>query len=309
MFRLVVASILVSGAATTAAQAQTAGGPSIAYVKRASNGDEIHLVSPDGSERLRVYKARSKVQITQLDLRPGGGEVAFIENVYALKVLAFDDLGRPQAGNPREIRRVSSPCTVESPDYHPTDGTLLFVEGCGRDRGVWTLQSGASQRDPIPLFYSVAVYRARWSRLGDSLYYVGLRDGAGASDPVYLYRRPVGGSPAEFGPLEGFNTFDIARQGEKVFWDLGNETFKMLDLVAPGATTGDAAVLACPRGSRMTRSPDDTQMVFQSPWARGKGNYVMIGVTDCSAGPTALTGQGSWSATDWRTDGTSTPTP
>lgn len=67
-----------------------------------------------------------------------------------------------------------------------------------------------------------------------------------------------------------------------------------------GATTGDAVTLACPRGSRMTRSPDDTQMAFQSPWARGKGNYVMIGVTSCPTDATALTGAGSWGWLDWR---------
>ena len=106
MLRPVLAAALL--AIGTTAVAQTAGGPPIAYVKRVSNGDEIHLVSPEGTEGRRIYKARSKVQITQLDLRPGGGEVAFLEGFTTLKILAFDDLGRPLAGNPREIRRVSS---------------------------------------------------------------------------------------------------------------------------------------------------------------------------------------------------------
>lgn len=287
--------------ATTGVAAQAAGGPPIAYVKAASNGDEIHLVSPDGTERLLIYKARSKIQIRMLDLRPGGGEVAFLENLYALKILAFDDYGRPLPGNPREIRRVSSPCGLESPDYHPTNGTLLFGEGCGRDRAIWTVQSGASQRDASPLLSSFAVFRARWSRLGDFIYYVGLRDNAGTNDPVYLYRRTTGpGTPDELGPLDGFSTFDVARQGEKVFWSVGNGTFKLLDLGVAGATTVTAPVLECPRGMRMSYSPSDSEMVYSTSASNG-GNYVMVGPTNCGT-PSRLTGKGSWGWVDWRPD-------
>ena len=293
---LIFAALLTT---TASVQAQTAGGPPIAYVKRASNGDELYLVNADKTGLIRLYKAPSKAQITMLDLRPGGGEIAFLEGYAKLKVLAFDNYGRASPGNPRTIRTVSSPCTVESPDYHPSNGTLLFVEGCGRNRSVRTVQPGANGADDAPLFSGVAVFRARWSRLGDTIYYIGLRDGAASSDPTYLYRR-IGSAPAEeLGVLNSWTTFDVARTGEKIYW--GSEpSFSLLDF-ASGATTSDASTLSCPAGSRMTRSPDDTQMVFQSAWARGKGNYVMIGVTNCLADPTALTGAGSWGWTDWRT--------
>lgn len=293
---LMIAALLLGSAGS--ANAQASGGPPIAYVKRLSNGDEIHLISATGSERLQVYKARSKVQITMLDLRPGGGEVAFTENHRTLKILAFDNLGRPLADNPRTIRTVSSPCTVESPDYHPTSGTLLFVEGCGRDRAVRTVQKDAGQADGTAVFSSVAVFRARWSRLGDVIYWLGPRQNASSSDPDYLYRFTGPSSHAELGAITNWGTFDVARVGDKVFW--GDEQgFRMLDF-SQGATTADAASLNCPSGSRMTRSSDDTQMAFQSPWARGKGNYVMIGVTSCATDPTALTGAGSWGWLDWR---------
>lgn len=299
--RLLVAAAAVTSLATSAI-AQTVGGPPIAYVKRVSNGDEIYLVNPDGTGQIRVYKARSKIQVTMLDLRPAGGEIAFTENHSTLKLLAFDDYGRPSVGNPREIRRVASPCTVESPDFHPTAGTLLYVEGCGRDRAVWTVQSGGAQRDASPLFSSVAVFRARWSRLGDSIYYVGLRDGAASSDPTYLYHRAGTAAPEELGVLNSWSTFDVARVGEKLFWNLDDGRFKMLDF-STGATTADAVVLNCPSGSRMTRSADDGEMVYQSPWARGKGNHVMIAPTDCNTDPRALTGEGSWGWLDWRSNG------
>lgn len=299
MFRLLMLVGLLVTAAPTAVIAATPVGPPIAYVKRLSNGDEIHLISDTGSERLQVYKAKSKVQITMLDLRPGGGEVAFTENHRTLKILAFDELGRPLADNPRTIRTVSSPCTVESPDYHPSSGTLLFVEGCGRDRAVRMVQKDAGQADGAPVFDSIPVFRARWSRTGDLIYWLGLRPDASSSDPAYLYRFPGSGSQHdELGVITNWGTFDIARVGEKIFW--GDEQgFKMLDL-SQGSTTSDAVTLPCPRGTRMTRSPGDTQMAFQSPWARGKGNYVMIGVTGCASDPTALTGAGSWGWLDWR---------
>jgi len=293
---LMIASLLAIGAG--GAYAQTSGGPPIAYVKRLSNGDEIHLISATGAERLQIYKAKSKVQVTMLDLRPGGGEVAFMEGYTTLKILAFDDLGRPLPGNPRLIRTVSSPCSVESPDYHP-NGTLLFVEGCGRDRAVRTVQKDANQADGTPVFGSVHVMRARWNRTGDIIYWLGARPNASSSDPDYLYRFPGSGSQHdELGVITNWGTFDVARVGEKVFWG-DDQGFKMLDF-SRGATTSDAVTLACPRGTRMTRSPDDTEMAFQSPWARGKGNYVMIGVTSCLTDATALTGAGSWGWLDWR---------
>ena len=297
MLRALLLSALITVA--TGAAAQTSGGPSIAYVKRANNGDEIFLVTPQNSGLIRLYKAPGKVQVTMLDLRPGGGEIAFTEGYLALKVLAFDDLGRPLAGNPRTIRRVSSPCTVEAPDYHPADRSFLFVEGCGRNRAVWRVQEGASSADPTPLFSSLAVYRARWSRLGDQIYYIGLRDGASASDPTYLYRRNfISGETQEVGVLNSWSTFDVARTGEKLFWSNGNATFSILDLGSTGATTNAAQLLACPRGMRMSYSPDDGDFVFTSDSSRG-GHYVMVGPSSCGS-PTALTGKASWGWVDWR---------
>ena len=77
--RILIKAFLAAAAAATATttSAQTAGGPPVAYVKRVSNGDEIYLVNPDKTGLIRVYKARSKTQIPQFDLRPGGGEIAF----------------------------------------------------------------------------------------------------------------------------------------------------------------------------------------------------------------------------------------
>jgi hypothetical protein len=305
MVRSLTMALLLACASTT--YAETPGGPPIAYVKRLSNGDEIHLISPTGTEQLRLYKAPSKVQITMLDLRPGGGEIAFLEGYTKLKIMAFDSYGRAAQGDPRTIQTVSSPCTVESPDYHPSDGTLLFVEGCGRNRSVRTVQPGANIADSTPLFPSVPVFRARWSRLGDAVYYIGLRDGAASSDPTYLYRRAGTSAAEELGVLNSWSTFDVARVGERLFWNLNSGSFAMLDFSA-GATTADAVVLACPSGSRMSRSADDSEMVYQSPVSRGKGNYVMIGATNCGD-PRALTGQGSWGWLDWRADVPAAPRP
>lgn len=301
MLRWLGSALLIGLFAATPAKAQTNEGPPIAYVKTLSNGDEIYLVDAGGGGLIRLYKAPSKTQITQLDLRPGGGEIAFLEGYTKLRILAFDSYGRPQPGYPRTVRTVASPCTVESPDYHPSNRTLLFVEGCGRDRAIRLVQPGALQPDQSPLLGNLAVFRARWSRLGDRIYYVGLRSGASSSDPAYLYRHVIGAAASEeLGVLNDWATFDVARTGEKIYW--GSEpTFSMLNLAqGAGNTTADAVALACPRGARMALSGDDTQMVFRSPWARGKGVYVMIGVTSCATDPTALTGQGNWGWLDWR---------
>lgn len=288
----ILIGILVGAAGAEAA------GPPIAFVKRMSNGDEIHLMAPDGSGQIRLYKAPGKVQITDIDLRPGGGEIAFSENFRTFKVLAFDSQGRFLPGNPRTIRAVSSPCTLESPDYHPSDGRLLFVEGCSLDRAVRTVAPGASAPGPT-IFSSRAVMRARWSHSGDLIYWLGIRQGGTTADPWSLHRYPIAAATHEdMGEVENAQAFDITRTGDRVFW--GDEQgFRMLDM-ASATSTSAAVSLACPRGSRMSRSPDDSRMVFQSIHRQGKGNYVMTGATNCASDPTALTGAGSWGILDWR---------
>lgn len=142
----------------------------------------------------------------------------------------------------------------------------------------------------------------RWSRLGDAVYYVALRDDAGVSDPAYLYRRGVSGgaagAPSELGALEGWSTFDVAHEGDKVFWSAGNGTFKLLDLAVAGAGTAGAQVLACPRGMRMAYSPGDSRIAYASETAKG-GHYLMVQPSNCDD-PRALTGKGSWGWIDWR---------
>lgn len=281
------------------AAAQTAGGPPIGYVKQSSNGEEIHLVTPQGNGHVLLYKAPSRTGISMLDLRPGGGEIAFLEaGSKRLRILRFDDLGRAAVGYPKTIRTVVSPCVLESPDYHPSDGSLIFVHTCGLgNNSVWRVQSGADLPDPNPLISNVSVFRARWSRLGDQLYTIRARDNASPSDPSYLYRSaPNGAGLEELGVIDNWSTFDITRSGNRVVW--GSLTFQTLDLDQPNPMTSQAVNLPCPQGRRMTFGPGDSDFVYTTSSGK-QGDYVMIGPANCN-GTTALTGKGSWGWIDWR---------
>lgn len=294
--RLLIAAAL---AALLAAQAnaQTAGAPPIAFVKSLSTGDEIYLINPNGTELTRIYKAPAKVTVNFLDVRPGGGEIAFTENHRRLKVLSFDDYGRPGMGEPRTIRDLPTTCSLFAPDYHPTNGSVVYIEGCGAANfAAWTVQRGAVARDPSSLFGAYALGKVRWSRDGTRIHYAAER--AGGSSSLYLYSRDATGAAAEeLGPISSYRTFDVTQTGNRVFW--GWDTFKMLDL-AQHATTGSAVDL-CFRGRDAHFGPGDTDVAYITT-APVRGSYIMVGKSSCEGRDAALTGNGKWGAwLDWRT--------
>src|SRR5688500_15501200 len=95
MFRaLCMLSVLFWG--TAAAAAGT--GPEIAFVK-AGTYSEIYLVDPDGSRLRLLYRSGQRLRIFTIDMKPGGGELAFEEVACcssanaALKVVRYDDAG------------------------------------------------------------------------------------------------------------------------------------------------------------------------------------------------------------------------
>ncbi len=292
MIRLVAATVLLASIAT-AALAQTSGGPPIAYVKQFSTGDEIYLINPGGTSQTKLYKAPPKTSINMVDLRPGGGEIAFTESLKTLKVLQFDDYGRPAVGEPRTV---SSSCSLFAPDYHPTNGSLLFIEGCGAANfAVWSVQPGATTKDPDPVFSAYAVGKVRWSRDGAFIYYPAERNDG--SSIIYLYRRDAAsGATAELGPIDTYRSFDVTRTGDRIYWGWGN--FKILDLAA--ASTTAAATNACFRAADAHFGPGDAEIAYLTT-SPVKGSYVMAGASDCSGRDRALTGNGKWGSwLDWR---------
>lgn len=292
--RLILA--LVAATSSSSVLAQTVGGPPIAYVKKVNNGDEIYLVNADGMGQVRIYKGPTKIGITQLDLRPGGNEIAWTENHNVLKTLAFDDFGRAAPQGVRTVRRVGSPCSVTSPDYHPTDRSLIFIEGCSAAREVRVLPEGASGPSAAPLFSGTNVGRVRWSRSGVDIYSIESASGA-PNGPTYLRRRKGNfQSWDDFGRLDDWRSFNVLKTGERIVF--GWNSNRIFDFATMTDVT-QSQPLQCSRYEPHF-GPQDTDMVYQTPHS-AKGDYVMVGKGDCSGSSNALTGKGTFGPwMDWR---------
>src|SRR3954454_11047341 len=137
--------------------------PPVAYVKAgAGNASEVWLIQPDGSGALRVYRGPSKVSISDLDVRPGGGQLAFIEGITAIKVVTYNSAGVQQ-----RVDVVPQPtgCRNAGLDFK-ADGELLFGQSCdgGNSRNI-DIWDGSAVRTVIGNLATQAT-KVRWLRDG-----------------------------------------------------------------------------------------------------------------------------------------------
>lgn len=290
MLRSLILAALVSTVAAGAAQA--AGGPPIAYIK-AGSAQQIYLVNPDGTGLTRVYTAPRKTGLGSPDLKPGGGELAFVEQL-GIKIQKLAESGQPDgAATPLP----GAPCNfTQSPDYHPSgDGRFVFIAACGFGNfQVMTYKSGDAA--PTLLFTLGGANRIRWSRSGDHLIYDEAE--SATSSAMRLKRRNVATAAIEdFGALSALDTFDVARTGERLAF--GSQQAPRLFDFASMSDTSQAAPL-CP-GDDIHFSPDDTQIVYETPHS-ARGTYIQIKASDCSGSASSLTGKGDWHDKDWRPD-------
>ena len=122
-------SILLASAslcAASSAVAATSGGPQIAYSLLSGYTQSIYLTNSDGSGKVKLYTTANKANIGDIDIRPGGNQLAITESSIAggqgvLKIINYTD-----AGVRGTVTTVSMPgCTAIGIDYHPSDGSLL----------------------------------------------------------------------------------------------------------------------------------------------------------------------------------------
>ena len=276
-----------------AASGAEAGGPEIAYVKAAGSSPELYLVNADGTSLTKLYTAPRKTNLSSLDLKPGGNEVAFMEGLK-VKIQKFQDNGQTN-GVASSIPAL--PCSIsQSPDYHPSgDGTLVFIAACGFGNfQVMTYRSGDA--GPAALFTVSASNRIRWSRSGDYLYYDEAVSPTSAE--MRLKRRNVAtGAVTDFGAIRDLNSFDVTRTGDRLVFGPPIAP-RLLDF----ATMNDVSqATALCEGHDIHFSPADTQSVYLTPHS-AKGDYILIKSSNCSGSPFSLTGKGSWGMKDWRPD-------
>lgn len=282
-------TLIVMFAATAAAATSAQGeiGPPIAYVSQSSTRFDISLVNPDGTGLSRLYGGAAKQSIYAIDLKPGGGEIAFTLQ-YKLKILAYDARG-VAVGAPRSI---AIPCNVLAVDYHPTDGSLAVLDECS-PRHIWRLAAGAGAVDPTPLITASLLLSPRWSRSGARLYYRG-SGGLLGYDPVSGTSTVVDAQP--IGSMS-----DVTLTGDRGILEqsggpsgLPDGTYKIQDF-ATGTVSNGCMLAKAPHYGN-----SDTQMVYKQPADKSNASYVMVQNTDCSGAPFRLTGRGTYWSIDWR---------
>jgi hypothetical protein len=292
MSRSLIAAILMTSAGVAGVPAVAAGSPAIAYVKVGGSSQDIDLVNPDGSGLTRVYTSARKASIGWLDLKPGGGEVAFTEN-FKIKIQRFSETGQP-TGAPVPI---PSPCNAWSPDYHPSgDGTLIFVSGCSAGN-MTVMQYSPVTNQSTPLFTVFIVNRVRWSRTGAYVIY-DQTDSPTALVERLKRRDMTTGAVQDFGELGDLDSFDINRVGEQLVYGPAAAP-KLFDFDTMTDTSQAAAICVSGGGEDFHFSPDGADFIYKTPH-NAKGDYILIRHSDCSSNVTTLAAKGSWGRKDWR---------
>ena len=270
--RKILAAALATIVLPSAAGAIT--GPPISF----STGNSIYLVNPDGSGLALLYQGARGTAVQSVDLKRGGGEVAFIEN-HVLKVLPYGANGRPIAG-PRVI---SLPCPVAlSVDHNSADDSLAVKDGCAPNH-IWRVAAGAAAAYPQPLVTQPqTIGDVVWSRDGSRLYYEYI-DGLRAFDPA---------TGANMVVYPDHTVWSPTLNGDRLILAGTNNTYFIHDFAsgadAPGCTTGQM----------IHYGDDDAQMVYRIP-ARNLSFYVAVQNSNCLGGPHVLTRAGAYAGIDW----------
>lgn len=246
---------------STSAAAQTSP-PPIAFVKPAVRGDAIYLVRPNGADLTKIYQGRSSsrsgtpIESIALRLRPGGGgEVAFVEGQFTLRVQRHDDLGRPQ-GNAYDVTIAGSAgCALHDLDYL-SNGTLVVADSC---MNVWTVAPGEESAARTPLFQAEV---NSLTALGTDILYV---------DGSILKRRTDAGAISALRNLDLPFFFLDSSATTAFLSEWFPSTFQTVALQDPHVRSD-----GCTQGGRVEVSPDGTEILY---WYR---NQLLLHSSDCS---------------------------
>ena len=271
--------------------------PPIAYVKVGGSSQEIDLANPTGSGITRVYTGARKASIGLVDVKPGGGEIAFSEN-FRIKIQTYSATGQPVGA----AVNVPSSCNAWAPDYHPSgDGTLIFVNGCSAGN-MQVMQYSPATNQSTKLFDVFIANRVRWSRTGAYIYY----DETDSSTALVerLKRRDMTtGVVDDYGELGDLDSFDVNRVGEQLVFGAAAAP-RLFDFDTMTNTSQATPVCVVGGGEDFHYSPDGADFIYKTPHS-AKGDYILIRHSDCSSNVTTFAPKGSWGHKDWQPN----PTP
>ncbi|HEX8839435.1 MAG TPA: hypothetical protein VF750_03070 [Sphingomicrobium sp.] len=266
---------------STATAAQAAGvGPPIAY----SIGREVYLSTADGSSIRLLYTGANRTSIFGVQLKPGGGEVAFEETACCsmpsssqLKVVRFD------ANGTRLGTAAVTVCgRVSGTAYHPTDGSLLYASTCNQP--LMRLDTATMATSPVGVPHRVS--KASWLPNGTEFIYA-------AAAKIWRVATANLGSPSAVASADCVQSLDAGNSTDRALWTDGCAgTLNLLNL-----STGQSSALR--QGSNASFLPDDAEYAYLSPQARS-GGYLLISKTDGSGTQTRIGSQAKYTAVDWR---------
>lgn len=260
-------------------------GPQIAYVKSGTYS-EIYLVDPDGTRLRQLYRSGRSLRIFALDMRPGGGELAFEEVASSggngtLKVIRYDNSGT------RLATKSIPACRILFLDYHPdpSRSELLYGDSCGGTRVLNTATMAST-----PVAVAPGINKAVWRGGSEFIYN---RSTPSASE---ILLAPVS-SPAAttvVGEVRLASNMDLSTSGNLLLVDPVD--FGELSLF--NMTTGQEQK-SWQIGQHGRFSPDGTQVVYVSGYDV-RGSYVFIRKFDGSGSKVTLAAKGAFGPVDWR---------
>lgn len=277
------------GVAFIATSANAGIGPPIAYAKWAGITQEIYLVNPDGSGLTKLHTTPKNMAVGNLDLKPGGGEIAFSQG-GALKILTYNSAGQPTA----PLRSISIPCAgntyAAGKDYH-TDGTLLVSVNCGDGRSLWKVAPGASTATHV--LDASYVDFPRFLPGGTMFIY---KTGISGIETERLWKDswPPSGTPQLVGPTPVNPRVNVANTSNTAIIS-NSPNFKLVNVDSGVETPG------CTQAKNVQYSPDDSKILYLNVNRRGSSDTLVIHNSDCSGALFRLTGSSSFGPTfDWR---------
>ena len=117
MFRSLIICALVATATPAAARV----GPEIAY----TINNEIYLINPGGSGKVRIYRGKGSGFIDSVSLKKDGGAIAFVDN-WVLKFMSYTATGA-QSGAIYSLPGCYRQANVQ---YHPDGNSVIYSELC-----------------------------------------------------------------------------------------------------------------------------------------------------------------------------------
>jgi hypothetical protein len=273
----------------TAATAQVS--PEIAYAKGGGRA-EVYLTNTDGTGRRLLYRGAARTEIFHVDIRPGGGELAFEEHstsnsggavASAIKVIKYDASGSVVG----PIRTLQLTCLSGSLDYHATEDSLLY-RNCSAPARINSLNTTTWTSTDLGLPHHAFV--ATWLDATNLLYYVNDDPNPAANNKYWKVSTANLASPTQVVSYPSPGSFDPSTSGDKVLLS-GFSAVRLIDV-----TAGQVSLFQ--PGNKGHFSPDDQHVLYIT--GDGGGQFMLIRRTDGAGSPANLAGKGNYTAVDWR---------